>query len=106
MNPENLHPGLSLIANRYLDRAKAELAELGIDTSAMPPTEIFDRIRDARQNDVSPPGGRAPESDERRLVRRSRERIEVRGHRVWRHDWRRKSGLRPRIGKRIPKEGQ
>ena len=104
MTPEDLPPSLSLIADRYLARAKAELEELGIDTAGMPPAEIFDRVRDARLKDIRPQGAHAPELGERRQVRRSRERIEVRGHRVWRHDWRRKSGLRPRIGKRIPRQ--
>ena len=103
MTPEDLPPSLSLIADRYLARAKAELEELGIDTAGMLPAEIFDRVRDARPKDHQPQGAPTSELSERRQVRRSRERIEVRGHRVWRHDWRRKSGLRPRVGKRLPR---
>jgi hypothetical protein len=101
MTLEDLPPNLSLIADRYLARAKAELEELGIDTDGMLPAEIFDQVRDVRLKGVAP---QAPEPGERRQLRRSRERIEVRGHRAWRHDWRRKSGLRQRIGKRIPRQ--
>jgi hypothetical protein len=102
MTPEDLTPSLSLIADRYLERAKKELEELGIDTAGMLPAEIFDQLRNARLNGGPAQGGNAPE--EPRQLRRSRERIEIRGHRAWRHDWRRKSGLRQRIGKRIPRQ--
>jgi hypothetical protein len=104
MTLQELPPSLSLIAERHLARARAKLEQHGVDTAAMLPAEILDRARELPPREADPQGSSAPDIGERRELRRARERTEVRGHRVWRHDWRRRSGLRPRIGKRIPRQ--
>jgi hypothetical protein len=103
MTLQDLPPSLSLIAERHLARARAALEELGIDTADLPPAEILSRARDLQSKDGNPQENSPADPGERRELRRARERTEVRGHRVWRHDWRRRSGLRPRVGKRIPR---
>lgn len=100
MTLKDLLPTLSLIAERHVARARAALEELGIDTSGMLPAEILER---AKQNGPSGDPDEAATLDrgERRQIRRMRDRSEMRGHRVWRYDWRQRSGMRPRIAKRV-----
>jgi len=101
MTLKDLLPTLSLIAERHLARARATLEGLGIDTTAMLPAEILDRVKHANEPTADRADGSAHERGERREVRPVRDRSEMRGHRVWRYDWRRRSGLRTRNAKRL-----
>src|SRR5438128_2344101 len=101
MTLKDLLPTLSLIAERHVERARATLEKLGVDTAGMLPAEILDRVRTASEPAADREDTSSVDRGERREIRRIRDRTEMRGHRVWRYDWRHRSGLRQRSAKRL-----
>ena len=103
MTLEDFPPGLSIIAERHLARAKAALEELGIDTTGMPPAEIFDRAKGEPNQTSRPLKSEASVTEDDRPGRRAPARTGTRWNRAWRRDWRRRARSRSKIANGAPR---